>query len=158
MMSTTETTESCIQYDANVDDLDPRLWPRTIDQLLAAGALDAWVTPIIMKKGRPAFTLSALCSEDTAHAVRTTIFRETSTIGLRETTVRRHALDREEYQIEVEGRPIGVKASYLDGEPVNRSVEWDDVAAAASALGMSAKEVIAAATAAAYVRSTPAAR
>jgi uncharacterized protein (DUF111 family) len=141
--------EPAMQYDANVDDLDPRVWPRVIDLLLAAGAHDAWVTPILMKKGRPAFTLSAMCSEADAEAVRRVIFTETSTIGLRETSLRKFVLPREARDVVVGSESIGVKTAFLDGQPVNRSVEWDDVAAAASALGLSAKEVLAAATAAA---------
>jgi len=145
------TVEERIQLDANVDDLDPRLWPHVIDALLAAGAFDAWITPIIMKKGRPAFTVSALASDETAHAIRSTMFRETSTIGLRERRVTRHVLDRNESAVEVAGESIGVKAA-IDGhgEVVNRSVEWEHVAAAAASLGMSAKDVLAAATAAAF--------
>jgi uncharacterized protein (DUF111 family) len=141
--------EPAMQYDANVDDLDPRVWPRVIDLLLAAGAHDAWVTPILMKKGRPAFTLSAMCSEADAEAVRRVIFTETSTIGLRETSLRKFVLPREARDVVVGSESIGVKTAFLDGQPVNRSVEWDDVAAAANALGLSAKEVLAAATAAA---------
>jgi uncharacterized protein (DUF111 family) len=138
-----------MQYDANVDDLDPRVWPRVIDQLLAAGAHDAWITPIIMKKGRPAFTLSAMCSEADAEAVRRVIFLETSTIGLRETHLRKFVLPRAERDVIVGGESVGVKTAFLGGQLVNRSVEWDDVVAAADALGLSAKEVLAATTAAA---------
>jgi len=138
-----------VQFDTNIDDMDPRLWPGVIDQLLAAGADDAWVTPIIMKKGRPAFTLSALCATEVADAVRDTIFRETTTLGVRETAVHKHALSRAERSVDVAGQPIGVKVAYLEGAVVNRSVEWDDVAAAAAALGLSAKQVLDLATAAA---------
>ena len=141
--------EPALQYDANVDDLDPRVWPHVIDKLLAAGAHDAWVTPIVMKKGRPAFTLSAMCSDADAEAVRRVIFLETSTIGLRETALQKFVLQRASSDVVVDNATIGVKTAFLDGRPVNRSVEWDDVVAAADALGLSAKEVLAAATAAA---------
>jgi uncharacterized protein (TIGR00299 family) protein len=66
-----------IVIEANVDDLDPRAWPVVLDALLAAGADDAWLTPILMKKGRPAHQVSALCSQPAAAAVRATLFRET---------------------------------------------------------------------------------
>ena len=136
-----------LQYEANVDDLDPRVWPRVIDRLLDAGADDAWVTPIVMKKGRPAFTLGALCAPDVAEAVRRVIFTETSTIGLREATVQKYALDRSTTTVEVGGHEVDVKLARLDDDVVNRSVEWDHVIAAADALGLSAKDVLASAIA-----------
>lgn len=145
-------SDATIQYETNVDDMDPRLWPNVLQQLLDAGAHDAWVTPIIMKKGRPAFTLSVLCGEGAAADVRAVIFRETTTIGIRELAVRRHVLERTERVVDVGGQPIHVKTAAHEGQEVNRSVEWDDVVAAAQALDLSAKEVLAAATAAAQVK------
>lgn len=138
-----------VQFEANVDDMDPRLWPGVIDALLAAGADDAWVVPIVMKKGRPALTVTALCENSVAAGVRSVIFQETTTIGLRELAVRKHVLDRDETSVDVGGHVIGVKRAYLDGAVVNRSVEWDHVIAAAEALGLPAKQVLAEATAAA---------
>lgn len=136
-----------VLYETNVDDMDTRLWPAVIDELLAAGALDAWLTPIIMKKGRPAFTLSVLCDASASDTVRAAIFTHTTTIGLREIPVQRHVLDRFESTVELDGSPIGVKTATLNGQVVNRSVEWDDVAAAAAAQGLAPKDVLAAATA-----------
>lgn len=134
--------EPAVQFDANVDDLDPRVWPVAIQALLDAGASDAWVTPITMKKGRPAFTVSALCTPASAAAVRHAIFEHTSTIGLREYSISKHVLNRWESAVEVDGQHIGVKFAAQNGTVVNRSVEWDDVAAAAVALGRPANEVL----------------
>jgi pyridinium-3,5-bisthiocarboxylic acid mononucleotide nickel chelatase len=103
----------------------------------------------MMKKGRPAATVHALCPDDRAPAVRRALFTETSTIGLRETRVAKHALGRRVSTVEVEGHPIRIKTAYLDGEPVNTSVEYDDVVAVAAALGLAPKAVLARATAAA---------
>ena len=133
----------------NVDDLDPRLWPAALTALLAAGASDAWLTPILMKKGRPAHTLSVLCPPEDAPAVRRMVFTHTSSIGLREQVVGKHALDRSESTVEVHGHAVRVKTAWLDGAPVNRNPEWEDVAAAAAATGLSPKAVLAAAVAAA---------
>ena len=138
--------EKGVQFEANVDDLDPRVWPEAIAAVLGAGAQDAWVTPITMKKGRPAVTFSALCAPTAAPSVRHAIFRETSTIGLRETLITKHPLDRVETAVEVDGQRIGVKIASHGGVVANRSVEWDDVAAAAHALGRPAKQVLAEAT------------
>ena len=131
-----------IQLDANVDDLDPRVWPEAIAAAMRAGAVDAWVTPIIMKKGRPAHTFSALTPSATVDAVVASIFRETSTIGIRQHVVERTVLDRFETTVDHHGHPIRIKTASLDGEVVNRSVEWDDVAAAAAALGEAPNDVL----------------
>ncbi|MFN3255889.1 MAG: nickel pincer cofactor biosynthesis protein LarC [Ilumatobacter sp.] len=139
-----ETTEvrELVQLDANVDDMDPRVWPVAIDAVLAAGALDAWVVPIVMKKGRPAHTFSALTDRARLDDVRRAVFVQTSTIGVREHAVERHALERSSATIEVDGQPIRVKRSMLDGEVATTSVEWDDVVAAAAVLDRSPHDVL----------------
>ncbi|MGP4111495.1 nickel pincer cofactor biosynthesis protein LarC [Streptomyces sp. 4N509B] len=139
--------EATVVLAANVDDLDPRLWPVVLDRLLAAGADDAWLTPILMKKGRPAHTVSALVRTDRRAAVRETIFRETSSIGVRETPATKHALDRTETTTEVAGHPVRLKVAWLAGEPVNVQAEHDDLLAAATATGIPVKELLRRATA-----------
>ena len=134
----------------NVDDLDPRLWPDVLDRLFAAGASDAWLTPILMKKGRPAHTLQALCPPGTVDAVRAEIFRRTSTLGIRSVEVAKTALDRDSGSVTVGGERIATKRALLDGVVVNVSVEYEDVRRAADALGLPVKEVLRAATSAAY--------
>ncbi len=127
----------------NVDDLDPRVWPAVIAALMEAGASDAWLTPILMKKGRPAHTLSVLVDGDRAPAVRTTIFRETSTIGLREQPLEKHALERTMASIEIDGQQVAVKLARHDGVLVNAQPEYDDVARAAATLGRPVSAVLA---------------
>ena len=128
--------------ETNVDDLDPRLWPGVLQALLDAGASDAWLTPILMKKGRPAHTLSVLCPATGAPALREVVFRETSTLGLRETVVGKVALERRVVTVDVGGRQVRVKLGLLSGEVVNAMPEWEDVAGAAAALGRPAKVVL----------------
>jgi uncharacterized protein (TIGR00299 family) protein len=133
-----------VLLETNVDDLDPRVWPYAIQRLLDTGAHDAWLTPIIMKKGRPAHTLSVLCPSQRAAALRAVIFHETSSIGLRESTVtKKHSLARSESSVHVGGQPIRIKTAHLDGQTVNVNPEWRDVVAAAQALGLPAKQVLA---------------
>jgi uncharacterized protein (DUF111 family) len=129
--------------ECNVDDLDPRVWPAVIAALLEAGASDAWLTPILMNKGRPAHTLSALVDDTRAPAVRAAIFRQTSTIGLREQPLAKHVLDREMVAVEVGGQQIAVKLARHDGVVVNAQPEYDDVARAAAALGRPVADVLA---------------
>jgi pyridinium-3,5-bisthiocarboxylic acid mononucleotide nickel chelatase len=120
-----------------------------LDALLAAGADDAWLTPILMKKGRPAHQVSALCTQPAAAAVRATLFRETSTLGIRETPAAKTALAREFRTVEVEGQPIAVKVGRGDdGAVLNAMPEWDDVVRAAGVLGQPVKRVLAQALAA----------
>lgn len=128
--------------EANVDDLDPRLWPTVLDALLAAGAADAWLTPILMKKGRPAHTLHVLVAPPHAAAVREVVFRHTTTIGLREHPVTKRALARETVEVAVAGQVVTVKVARLDGRVVNAQPEYDEVARAAVALGRPERDVL----------------
>jgi uncharacterized protein (TIGR00299 family) protein len=145
-----EAPSAGLLLEANVDDLDPRLWPGVLGELLAAGASDAWLTPVLMKKGRPAHTLSVLCHPSVRPAVQEVVVSATSTIGMRVQPVEKVALDRSQESVEVLGSRVGVKVARSGGRVVNVSVEFDDVAALASALGMPVKEVLRAATAAAH--------
>jgi hypothetical protein len=138
-----------VVLEANVDDLDPRLWPQVLTDLLAAGASDAWLTPILMKKGRPAHTLSVLADPSRAAALEHIVLTHTSTIGVRRYPVGKRALPRETVEVEVYGAPIRVKIARLDGRIVNATPEYDDVARVAAEQDIPAKLVLDAARAAA---------
>jgi uncharacterized protein (TIGR00299 family) protein len=142
--------EAALLLETNVDDLDPRLWPDVLERLLAAGAHDAWLTPILMKKGRPAHTLHVLAPPGAVADVRRAVFTRTSTLGVREQPVGRTTLVRETGYVTVAGQRIATKTGRLDGQVVNVSVEYEDVRRAADELGLPVKEVLRAATAAAY--------
>lgn len=133
--------------ETNVDDLDPRVWPAVIAALLEAGASDAWLTPILMKKGRPAHTLHVLVDARRAPAVRTVVFRHTTTLGLREQAVAKHSLERAMVSVEVDGQRIPVKVARHEGAVVNAQPEYDDVVRAADALGRPVNDVLVAAQA-----------
>jgi pyridinium-3,5-bisthiocarboxylic acid mononucleotide nickel chelatase len=135
--------------EANVDDLDPRIWPTVVERLLTAGASDAWLTPIVMKKGRPAHTLSVLVPPERLDAVRGVIVAETSAIGMRQRVVDKYALDRDFVDVSVDGQPVRVKIARAGGQVVNVQPEYDDVLRAARVLGWSVKRTLARAQAAA---------
>ena len=138
-----DTEDMWLLVEANVDDLDPRLWPGVLQALLVAGAADAWLTPILMKKGRPAHTVSALVADAEIDVVREVLFRESSTIGARTTRVHKTALDREWLEVDVDGQRVRVKVARFRGAAVSANPEWEDVRAAADALGRAAKDVLA---------------
>jgi pyridinium-3,5-bisthiocarboxylic acid mononucleotide nickel chelatase len=141
-------SETALVLETNVDDLDPRLWPSVLQTLFGAGASDAWLTPILMKKGRPAYTLSVLTRSELAEEVARAVFTETSAIGLRETRVRKQALQREFAAVDVAGQRINVKLARHRGKVINIQPEYDDVAAAAAGTGRPLKAVLAEAIAA----------
>ena len=141
-------TRGALVLETNVDDLDPRLWPNVLAALLEAGASDAWLTPILMKKGRPAHTLSALVRADRADAVRAAVFAQTSTIGMRESFVAKTELDREMQTVAVGGHEVRVKIAVHNGRVVNAQPEYDDVVRAAAATSRPVKDVLAEAGAA----------
>jgi pyridinium-3,5-bisthiocarboxylic acid mononucleotide nickel chelatase len=141
--------ETAVVLETNVDDLDPRVWPHVLQRLLDAGASDAWLTPILMKKGRPAHTLSALCRPEVVADVQAAVFATTSTIGLRVVPVGKVALERASASVAVLGGRVGVKVAVARGRVVNVSVEYEDVVTLARETGLPVKEALRAATAAA---------
>ncbi|WP_408897297.1 nickel pincer cofactor biosynthesis protein LarC [Nocardioides sp. R1-1] len=139
------TRTSAVVVSANVDDLDPRLWPLVLDALLAAGADDAWLTPIVMKKGRPAHQVAALCVPEAVAAVRDCLLRETTTIGVRVAGVEKHAAPRTERVVAVHGHRVRVKEAGTGGTRLTRQPEFDDIARVARETGRSAREILQAA-------------
>lgn len=128
---------AALLLEVNVDDATGEMLAHTIGQLLDAGAHDAWVTPIVMKKGRPAHTVHVLCDPALAGAIANVLTRETGSLGVRGTRLERWPHARDEAVVDVEGQPIRVK---LGAGRVK--VEHDDAAAAAWALGLPLREVL----------------
>jgi len=141
--------------EANVDDLDPRLWPGVLDRLLAAGALDAWLVPILMKKGRPAHTLTVLAEPDRVPLLTDVVFAETTTLGVRRSEWTRTVLDRGWFDVPVElpglGSPatVAVKVASRQGRVVQATPEFRDVAELAERAALPAATVLQRAAAAA---------
>ena len=128
--------------EANVDDVTGEVLAHTITALLAAGAHDAWIVPIVMKKGRPAHTVSALCDPSVEAEVRAVLLRETGTLGMRATTIRRWPQQRDMSTVLIDGHEIGVKLGRH-----RTKVEFGDALAAAEALQVPVRQVIDRATA-----------
>ncbi len=127
--------------ETNVDDLNPELYEYVLERLFAAGAQDAWLTPIVMKKSRPAVTISVLCSPQRQDMVRQVLFRETGTLGIRATTIDKRALDRDWIEVSTRHGPVRVKVGLLDGKPVTVAPEYEDCAKLARESGEPARDV-----------------
>lgn len=134
---------TAVVLSTNIDDMDPRLWPSVLAELLDAGASDAWVTPITMKKGRPAMSLSVLCPAPVHEELARVIMTLTPAIGMRVQPTGKLAADRRIASIDVLGQPVRVKVASWQGAVVNVQPEWDDVLAAARAVDRPAKELLA---------------
>lgn len=130
-----------VLLETNIDDMNPELIPYVIDVLIREGAADAWSTPVVMKKGRPALTLSALVGEQAKDRVLDAIYRETSTLGVRMIPVGKDELLREWVEIEVENEPVRMKVARRGGDIVTVSPEFEDAAKAARATGLPLKEI-----------------
>lgn len=132
-----------VELAANVDDVTGEVLAYAITSLLEAGAHDAWATPIVMKKGRPAHTLHALCDPAKAAEIRGVLIRESGTLGVRATTAERWPQERDEGTVTVDGHVIRIKRS---ADRVK--VEQDDALTAAAATGRSLRDVLSEAEAA----------
>jgi uncharacterized protein (TIGR00299 family) protein len=126
-----------ILVEANVDDATGETLAHAVAQLLEVGAHDAWLTPIMMKKGRPAYTVSALSDPALAEQVARTLVAETGTLGTRGTPLQRWPAARSESLVNVEGHPVRVKVS-----PGRVKVEHGDAARAARRTGLPLREVL----------------
>lgn len=140
--------QSAWQIDANIDDMSPELTGAATDEIFAAGAIDVWWTPITMKKGRPALTLSALAETAKRDEVIAAILRETTTIGVRYAELQRTVLARRIVEVDTRYGRIAVKVA-LDGvSVVNAAPEYEACAAAAKQHGVPVKLVFSAVLAA----------
>ena len=136
-----ETT--AVLIEANLDDLNPEILSYAVDRLLASGAQDAWITPIVMKKGRSAHTLSVLCDEAHRHELVDLIFHETSTLGIRLTRVDKHAHHHEFVEVVIDEHSVRVKIARNEAGLVTVSPEYEDAQGVARATGKPLKEIYA---------------
>ena len=138
-----------VVLEANVDDLDPRLWPDVLSTLLSAGASDAWLIPITMKKGRPAYTLAVLAEPDRTARLRDVVLTRTSTIGIREIAVTKTALPRGWVDVSVRNQTLPVKIAHRDEVIWQVTPEFEDLQRIATLCSISPAALLAEASAAA---------
>jgi hypothetical protein len=134
-------SEDAVMLECNIDDMNPEWFDNVSNLLFEAGAHDVFISPIIMKKSRPANKLSVLCYSNIAAEVKKIIFTHTSSIGIREYPVRKNKLPRKEIIVDTEYGKIRVKQSYFEKKVITSKPEYDDCLKIARELGVSVREV-----------------
>ncbi len=142
------TADTVVELAANVDDTSGELIGAVLGLLLEAGALDAWATPMTMKKSRPALQVGVLCRPADVERLEELLLRETTTIGVRRHACARTKLQRTTVTVETAYGPVRVKLSGRGGQTYTAAPEFDDCARAATAHHVPIRQVQAAALAA----------
>jgi uncharacterized protein (TIGR00299 family) protein len=138
-------TDDLVLLETNLDDMNPELQPALLAALFAAGALDAWLTPILMKKGRPALLVTALAPPAQVEPVLSAFLEHSTTFGVRLLPCARRCLPREMRSVETAWGPVEVKVGRLAGKVITASPEYEDCARLAAEHGVPVKRVYAAA-------------
>jgi pyridinium-3,5-bisthiocarboxylic acid mononucleotide nickel chelatase len=134
--------ETIVQLEATIDDMSPQLYEPLMDRLFDAGAVDVFLTPVVMKRSRPGTVLTALCPRDRLDGLVRVLFEESSTIGLRWTEWQRATLPREMVTLSTTYGVIQFKVSRLDGRVVTVTPEFTDVARIARDKALPVREVL----------------
>lgn len=138
---TSDTTSTLTLLECNLDDASGQLVGSLLETLMSRGALDVWVTPVLMKKSRPAQVLSVLCDASTRAVLLDTLLVESTSLGVRESQVSRIALERRFDTVQTPYGPVQVKVGLRDGRVVNVAPEFEDCRALAEAAKVPLKEV-----------------
>ena len=134
-------TEDILVVETNIDDMNPQLYPFLIERLLASGAHDAYLVPIIMKKGRPGILLSAMVGQSRLEDVVSLIYRETTTIGIRLHSIGRRKLPREHREAATSFGTVKTKMVVRDGREVE-TPEYEECRRIANERGIPLLEVM----------------
>jgi pyridinium-3,5-bisthiocarboxylic acid mononucleotide nickel chelatase len=134
--------DTVMQVETTIDDMSPQLYEPLIDRLLAVGAVDVFLTPVIMKRSRPGTVLTALCPRDRVDEVSRVLFEESSTIGVRWSTRERQVLPREIVTLVTSYGSLPFKVSRLAGRVVTVTPEFADVARIAREKSVPVREVL----------------
>ena len=134
--------ETICQVETTVDDMSPQLWEPVIEVLFEAGALDVYLTPVIMKRSRPGVVLTALCDPARVPELTRTLLEASTTIGVRWTSYQRRRLPREMVSLTTIHGAISFKVSRLDGRVVTVTPEFEEVRRIARDRGLPVREVL----------------
>jgi uncharacterized protein (DUF111 family) len=135
-------TETIVQVETTIDDMSPQLYEPLMDRLFEAGALDVFLTPVVMKRSRPGTVLTALCPPDRVGDLSRVLFEESTTIGVRWTAMSRARLEREMVTITTAYGAVRAKVSRLGGRIVTVTPEFAEVARIAREKSLPVREVL----------------
>lgn len=127
--------------ECNIDDMNPEIYECVIELLFEKGALDVYITPIIMKKGRPAVKLNVLYSKEKEEELKEVIFTETTTLGLRKYKAHRDILKREFTKVRTKYGEITIKNAYYKGKKIKSKPEYEQCKRAAIENNVSINEI-----------------
>ena len=139
-----------VLIETNIDDMNPQLYEAVSRSLFAAGALDVWQSAIVMKKSRPAITLSVLAPSALESLIASIVLAETTTLGVRVRDVRRHEAQRQMQSVPTRYGDVTVKVKLIDGRAIGATPEYDECVKRASEAGVAVRLVIEAAQASAH--------
>ena len=128
--------------EANIDDSNPQILATFFDTAFKLGALDVFLTPVLMKKGRLATKLTVLAETDKIDSLISAVFKETSSIGVRYFPVERRVLERKIEKVGILGEKVAIKISYQEGKEVNIQPEFSDCLKLAKKSDLSVKEIM----------------
>jgi uncharacterized protein (TIGR00299 family) protein len=118
--------DQLILLETNIDDMNPEIYEHLMERLFTAGALDVTLLPIHMKKNRPGTMLQVLTSHEMAQALKQVIYRETTTLGIRQQWVERECLPRRFENVETKYGPVQMKIAELGDGQIKYSPEYED--------------------------------
>jgi len=127
--------------ECNIDDMNPEMYDFVFETLFENGAMDVFLTPIIMKKLRPANTLSVICNSENKEKLKEIIFANTTTIGMREYIIEKTMLRRETEIIETKFGKIKIKNAYLKNKKISSKPEYEDCKRLAKENNVSINEI-----------------
>lgn len=145
--------DTVVVVECDIDDMSPQFFGPLMERLLASGAVDVYYTPVQMKKGRPGILVTALAPPDRREGVVATLFRETTTIGVRYHEAGRECLSREFVTVPTRHGDVRIKLARIEGRTVNAMPEFDDCARLAAERGVPVRDVQAEALRAYHERS-----
>ena len=130
-----------IMIESNIDDMNPEIYGYVMEKAFKLGALDVFMTPLIMKKNRPGIMLSVLCEQEKEEDLEKLVLAETTTLGIRKYAVSRRVLKRQSVKLKTKFGLVSIKIGYMEGKPVKIAPEYEECKNIAEGFGIPIRQV-----------------